>query len=150
MTEGKTRDTTTVRRGSCLCQAVKYEVRGDPLTFRVCHCVNCRKATGSAFMSNGFFLKTQVHVVEGGDKMKAYRDNDTESEIPVDRRFCTNCGSNVFMNSAEPEAEKKFIIICLGTLDEKVSWQPKTQLFPHEQRHWVAGINTLVTPKSKL
>lgn len=44
-----------IYHGSCLCHKVQYELTGEPFTFFVCHCVNCRKATGSAFMSNGFF-----------------------------------------------------------------------------------------------
>ena len=48
---------STVRSGSCLCKSIKYEIIGDPITFRVCHCMNCRKATGSAFMSNLVFSK---------------------------------------------------------------------------------------------
>ena len=44
-----------IRTGSCLCQSIKYTVTGEPLTFRVCHCVNCKKASGSAFMTNAFY-----------------------------------------------------------------------------------------------
>lgn len=46
------------RTGSCLCRAVKYEVIGEPVTIRVCHCGNCKKATGAAFMTNGFFKES--------------------------------------------------------------------------------------------
>lgn len=41
--------------GSCLCKKVNYELKGDPGTFVVCYCVNCQKATGSAFMANTFW-----------------------------------------------------------------------------------------------
>lgn len=44
-----------VRSGSCLCRSVTYEVTGEPFTMRVCHCGNCQKATGAAFMTNAFF-----------------------------------------------------------------------------------------------
>ena len=43
------------RSASCLCGAIKFDITGDPVTFMVCHCVNCQKATGSVFMSNTFF-----------------------------------------------------------------------------------------------
>jgi hypothetical protein len=48
---------STVRSGSCLCKSIKYEIIGDPITFRICHCMNCKKSSGSAFMSNLFFSK---------------------------------------------------------------------------------------------
>jgi hypothetical protein len=65
----------------------------------------------------------QVNVVEGADKLGVYKDHDTKSGIPLKRKFCTVCGSNVFINSTAPEDEKKFMIVALGTLDEKVSWR---------------------------
>ncbi|KAF8060826.1 Mss4-like protein [Lyophyllum atratum] len=43
------------RRGSCLCCAIQFTATGEPLTFFVCHCGHCRKATGAAFMANAIF-----------------------------------------------------------------------------------------------
>ncbi|WP_456756326.1 GFA family protein [Bradyrhizobium sp. USDA 4461] len=37
--------------GSCLCQAVAYEVDSAPGSFVHCHCRTCRKTHGSAFSS---------------------------------------------------------------------------------------------------
>jgi hypothetical protein len=93
-------------------------------------------------MSNGFFLKTvrllyfvygslyhadtseqQLNIIDGKDKLKGYKDHVTQSGVPLNRQFCTVCGSNVFINSTAPDAEKKFIIVALGTLDEEVSWR---------------------------
>lgn len=48
-----------ITSGSCLCRKVEYEVVGQPLTKKVlCHCDNCRRATGSIFMANNFYRKS--------------------------------------------------------------------------------------------
>ncbi|KAH9908284.1 hypothetical protein F4778DRAFT_716774, partial [Xylariomycetidae sp. FL2044] len=41
-------------RGSCLCQAVKYELAGGHGTKLICHCLTCKKITGSAFIAVSF------------------------------------------------------------------------------------------------
>ena len=38
-----------VRTGGCLCGAVWYSVRGEPVYVGSCHCADCRKESGSAF-----------------------------------------------------------------------------------------------------
>ena len=40
---------TVVRTGGCLCGAVRYSVRGEPVHVGRCHCADCRKESGSAF-----------------------------------------------------------------------------------------------------
>ena len=42
-----------VRTGGCLCGAVRYEVRGEPVHVGRCHCTDCRKESGSAFTVYG-------------------------------------------------------------------------------------------------
>src|SRR5207248_10466608 len=36
------------RKGSCLCGALRYEIEGDFEGVWMCHCSNCRKASGGA------------------------------------------------------------------------------------------------------
>ncbi|KAF8987041.1 Mss4-like protein [Cyathus striatus] len=136
------------RHGSCLCKAVKYEVTGDPVTLRVCHCVNCRKATGSAFMTNAFFMEKNVQIVQGADKVKCYRDNETKDGFPLDRFFCTECGSNLFLRPTRKESQIK--IVALGTLNDEVNWFPRMEMFPEQKRAFVHGIEVDRTPKAKL
>jgi hypothetical protein len=72
-----------VRGGGCLCGAVRFSVRGEPLVVDTCHCADCRKATGAAFVvcadwpRSTFTSAGQVQVFNG-------------------RSFCPACGSRVF------------------------------------------------------
>ncbi|KAF9522451.1 Mss4-like protein [Crepidotus variabilis] len=141
--------TLVIRRGSCICKAVRYTITGDPITFRVCHCSHCKKASGSAFLANAFFEEKNLQIVEGRDSLTTYPDMGTSSGHPLERFFCNKCGSNVFLRSLAPEAVKKNLrIVALGTLDDEVDWLPRKELFPENRRLYLKGIE--LSPKSKL
>ena len=38
--------------GSCLCEAVRFEIRGEFGPVRYCHCSRCRRLSGTAFSAN--------------------------------------------------------------------------------------------------
>jgi hypothetical protein len=44
-----------VRRASCCCGICLIEVEGEPAINGVCHCLNCKKRTGSAFGWSSYF-----------------------------------------------------------------------------------------------
>jgi hypothetical protein len=46
---------TVLNTGSCLCEAVKYELLGKPVKCAVCHCDSCQQFSGSAFMANCWY-----------------------------------------------------------------------------------------------
>ncbi|MFI5306019.1 MAG: GFA family protein, partial [Polyangiales bacterium] len=74
--------------GSCMCGGVKYEATG-PLTLMArCHCVQCRKASGAEFATNGNVPADGFHLVSGEDLLRRY-----ESSPGKFRVFCGRCGS---------------------------------------------------------
>ncbi|KAG5715988.1 hypothetical protein E4T56_gene18075 [Termitomyces sp. T112] len=122
---------TKVYHGSCLCRAIQYTITGEPFTFYVCHCVNCRKSSGSAFLSNGFFKKEQVKVTKGSDHIRVYHDMDTKSGAPLLRSFCPTCSASLFIGNNK----NTLTIVSLGTLDDEVDWVPRGESFTHSRRN---------------
>lgn len=41
--------------GSCLCSAITFTLAGTSSTTVLCHCLSCKKSSGSAFQANGFY-----------------------------------------------------------------------------------------------
>ena len=108
--------------GSCLCGSVNYKSNSDPLVIQNCHCDQCRKATGSVYLTNLFIkeenfeiigeVNNYTHLSDAGNNMTKY--------------FCPNCGSQVFgKNSGRPEV----ITIRAGTVNEKDIIKPIRNLF---------------------
>ena len=86
------------RTGGCLCGAVRYTVRGEPYKSGICHCADCRKATGSDFLAYADWRPDQFTSVG-------------QVTTFVGRSFCPTCGSRVFAVSQNQ------VEIYLGTLD---------------------------------
>ena len=55
--------------GSCLCNAVRYEIHGELGPIVMCHCSRCRKANGSAFATNASVSTSAFHLVQGQEAL---------------------------------------------------------------------------------
>jgi len=78
--------------GGCLCGRVRYTVTGEPTSAYLCHCSDCQRFTGSAFLTGMAFPASSV---SAQGELKTY-SNTSEAGRQVRRLFCPNCGSGVF------------------------------------------------------
>lgn len=107
--------------GSCLCGAVRYEVRSAIKAVSHCHCRMCQKAHGAAFGSYGSVPAADFVVSSGVDCLR-----ERASSPGVMRSFCHRCGSPLTWRSSGGEWSS-WVSFSLGTLD--------TPFAPVKQRH---------------
>ena len=50
--------------GGCMCGVVRYECSAEPIVTANCHCRDCQRASGSAFIS-GFIVPRNAVVIAG-------------------------------------------------------------------------------------
>ena len=90
-------------KGSCHCQAVRFELESKhPYPFNLCYCSICRKtAGGGGFAINlgGDYNSMQV---EGREHVRVYQalieNEDGEKErSEAQRHFCGECGSALWL-----------------------------------------------------
>lgn len=74
--------------GKCLCGAVTFEARGQPLWSAVCHCESCRRATSSPVTAFVGFPRDQLRWT--GDTPASYVHSEK-----AERLFCKKCGSQL-------------------------------------------------------
>ena len=109
----------TEREGGCLCGAVRFKVRGEPVRTGVCHCLDCRRVTGSAF---NYFAVWPLSVYEATGELSTF----------AGRSFCSVCGSRV-VSLGDFEAE-----IYLGTLDDPLGdIVPGYELWTPRREQWL-------------
>jgi hypothetical protein len=116
--------------GSCLCGGVRYVLRGalGPITF--CHCSQCRKAQGSAFVAAAPVRATEFEIIQGGDLLHAF-----ESSPGKERVFCGRCGSPIYSRRV---AEPDFLRLRIGTLDTPVDVRPAAHIWVWDKADWYA------------
>ncbi len=92
-------DEPGVRHGGCFCGAVRYTLRGAPIKVGLCHCADCRKFSGSAFL---FYADWPRSAFDFSGSPREYHG----------RNFCPDCGARLFhLSPDEVEVE-------LGSLDD--------------------------------
>ena len=98
--------------GGCLCGAIRYEVKGDPVRVAHCHCDDCRKATGSSFATNVFVKQDDLVILQGTPR--SY-EHTADSGSTMTKEFCADCGSQLFGSGSGSTGVKN---VKVGTIDD--------------------------------
>lgn len=73
MTADETQETFAPKyRASCHCGAVRYEVAGDPVDAKICHCRDCRVLHGAPMQWAAIFHKDDVRFTAGAEHLLYY------------------------------------------------------------------------------
>ena len=70
----------TLLSGRCLCGAVHYTVKNAFLYSLICHCQDCRRATGSAFKPFAGIERDRLEITQGDNHLLRYGD-ETNQDI---------------------------------------------------------------------
>ena len=115
--------------GGCQCGALRYECSAEPLFSGNCHCRDCQKATGGAYVP-AFAVPISAVKIAGQVK---YYDSRADSVNTFSRGFCPTCGSRVFgKTSGFPD----FLLITAGSLDAPSRFTPGTDFFTQSAQPW--------------
>jgi hypothetical protein len=118
------------RTGGCACGAVRYRLTSEPLIVHCCHCLNCQRQTGSAFVLNLLIETDRVELIEGEPvAFDAPRDDGSTQRI----YRCPACQVAVYSVYGNPKA----LFVRGGTLDEPRSLVPDVHIFVRSKVDWV-------------
>ena len=79
-------------RGRCACGAFNYELSSAPMFVHCCHCLDCQRQTGSAFVLNGLIETDRIRVLSG-ELVAVPQPTDSGSRHDIYR--CAVCGTAV-------------------------------------------------------
>jgi hypothetical protein len=115
--------------GECACKAVRYRLNAAPMFVQSCHCLNCQRQTGSAFVINILIEKSHVELLRG---------ELVEVDVPRDQGVqrimrCPTCQIAVWSFYTRPEVA----LVRAGTLDHPASVAPMAHVFTRSKLPWV-------------
>jgi hypothetical protein len=108
-------------KGSCLCGAVQYEVRGPMRPVLECYCRTCRRFSGGIW--NATAARRPDVTIRDAGTLRWYR-----SSPPVRRGFCGACGSSLFLD----RDGRDYLVLTAGTLDEPTGLKLAMRIFTAE------------------
>ena len=122
--------TSVAREGGCACGAVRYRLTSDPLFTHCCHCLNCQRQTGSAFVINLLIEADRVELLAGAPQaVDVPRDDGSKQRISR----CPTCQVAVYSDYGRPEV----LFVRAGTLDQPGSVTPDVHIFTKSKLSWV-------------
>jgi hypothetical protein len=128
-----TRSITAVKvpsEGGCACGEVRYRLASEPMFVHCCHCLNCQRQTGSAFVINLLIEADRIELLEGepqpisvprsgGKKQKIWR--------------CPTCQTALYSQYTSPKVR----FVRAGTLDDPSAVAPDVHIFTRSKVPWV-------------
>ena len=124
--------------GGCHCGSVRYVFSEEPITVVNCHCGDCQKIAGSAFITGVLVPEGSVEI---NGEMKSYRV-EADSGNHITRNFCPACGTRILV-----ELEGGIGIgVSYTTMDDNSWLEPAVEFYASKALPWI----TLCSKTEKL
>ena len=116
--------------GGCACGIVRYRLSSEPLFVHCCHCLNCQRQTGSAFVINLLIETDRVEISAlAPQPVDVPRDDGSVQSI----FRCPNCQVAVFSEYGRPGVW----FVRGGTLDDPTGVEPNVHIYTRSKVGWV-------------
>ena len=116
--------------GGCACGEVRYRLTTSPMFVNCCHCLNCQRQTGSAFVLNMLIEASRVELLDG-----------TPTAVDVPREHgphqifrCPTCQVAVWSVYG---GRSEVLFVRAGTLDEPARVSPDVHIYTRSKLPWV-------------
>jgi hypothetical protein len=118
--------------GRCACGEVRYRLHDKPFAVHCCHCRDCQRETGSAFVLNGLVETALVEVV-GGEPETVLTPSASGKGQQIVR--CPTC--KIALWSHYGGMGEKAAFIRVGTLDNPDACPPQVHIFTRSKQPWL-------------
>lgn len=116
--------------GGCACGEVRYRLTSAPMFVHSCHCLNCQRQTGTAFVLNMLIEASRVQLLGGAP-----------TAVPVPRENglhrifrCPTCQVAVW---SEYGGRSEVLFVRAGTLDDPARVSPDVHIYTRSKLPWI-------------
>jgi hypothetical protein len=117
--------------GGCACGAVRYLLRSAPMFVHCCHCRDCQRQTGSAFVLNALIETDRIALLAGEPVAVAV---PTDSGRPHEFYRCRSCQTALWSDYGGRPALR---FVRIGTLDDPTVLQPDVHIYTRSRLPWI-------------
>ena len=121
---------TDQREGGCACGAVRYRMKSAPLFVHCCHCRDCQRQTGTAFVINALIEADRIDARSEPQPIGV----PTDSGLPHRIFRCPQCETAMW---SEYGGLEKLRFVRAGTLDEPSAVSPDVHIYVRSKLPWV-------------
>ena len=123
---------TEALEGGCACGVVRFRLKSAPMFVHCCHCLDCQRQTGSAFVLNALIETDRITLLSGTLEPVGV---PTDSGRPHDIYRCPVCRTAVWSDYGRRPALK---FVRVGTLDNPAALSPNVHIYTRSKQPWVA------------
>jgi hypothetical protein len=113
--------------GRCDCGSLVYRLAASPLFVHACHCLSCKRKSGSAFALTTIVLEKDIVVVAGG--LRADHEDAGRKDC-----VCVACDQRIFRTSVKYPATA---LLSTGTLDDSRRLTVGAHIWVKRKHPWV-------------
>ena len=117
--------------GGCACGEVRYRLTSAPMFNHCCHCLDCQRQTGSAFVLNALIETDRIDITKGEPRPTSV---PTDSGRPHDVWRCPTCLTALWSDYGRRPALR---FVRMGTLDDPMALKPDVHIFTRSKQPWV-------------
>jgi hypothetical protein len=118
--------------GGCACGSIRYRLKSWPMFVHCCHCKDCRRQTGSAFVVNALIETDRVENLGGETEAVSV---PTDSGRPHVIHRCPACKVAVWSHYG---GRRALSFVRVGALDEPSLLPPDVHIYTRSKLPWVA------------
>src|SRR5262245_51568574 len=122
-------------QGRCACGAVTFEFDTDPDFIAVCHCLDCKKASGGE-AATWFGVPESDFTLTAGSP--GAFTSIADSGQPLDRNFCPRCAARLY--TSKLGSFPGLVFVQLGSLTDPTGITPKLEMFVKRRLPWVTPL----------
>jgi len=119
------------REGGCACGAVRYRLISAPMFVHCCHCRDCQRQTGSAFVLNAL-IETDRVSLSSGDLVAVTMPTDSGQPHRIFR--CAACQTALW---SEYGGRAALRFVRIGTLDDPALLPPDVHIYVRSKLPWI-------------
>lgn len=122
--------------GRCACGAVTFAFDTNPDFIAICHCLDCKKASGGE-AATWFAVPEADFTLLSGDPVGFHSTADSGGGL--DRMACPNCHARLY--TANLDNFPATVFVQIGSLDDPSFITPKLEMFTKRRLPWAKPLD---------